>query len=315
MDIKQILKAEKTRIVGRSKDNERLQVCRPSQQGRERIAELNTQSYNRFFHYCETLGTTPLKEYQQNNHESWLNTNLSEGESQVSQMKQQKCPVSAPKKFKKHETVNLIRLKQTVKANMMETDRRERTAETIKKAEKDFALDLLLPVDETARDEKILNAITAIEKDQLESIFFPYRQHRSHLTTRFGLLFYSDKIVVPEAMRTTIIAMLHQGHPSTTKMDQSAEAFWWPGLQREIREKSENCPSCRASDKNLETQLPSTERNKQGILFEPNQEIQLDFAGPIKSKTRGNVYILVASTALVNGLSHKFVKTPTHGQF
>ena len=278
MERKQILKPKKTRIVGRGKDNERLQEYRPSQQGRKSIAKLNTQIYNRFFHYCETLGTTPLKEYQQNNHESWLNNNLSDGESQLSQKKQQKCPLSALKKFKKHETVNYIRLKQTVKANTMETDRRERTAETIKKAEKDFALDLLILVDETA-----------IEKNQLESIFYPYRPYRSHLTTRFGLLFYNAKIVVPEAMRTTVIAMLHQGHPSTTKMDRSAEAFLWPGLHREIREKSENCPSCTASGKNLKTQLPSTERNKLDILFEPNQEIQLDFAGPIKSKTRGNV--------------------------
>ena len=106
----------------------------------------------------------------------------------------------------------------------METDHRERTAETIKKAKKDFALDFPLLVDETAQDEKILNAITAREKDQLESIFHPYRSHRSHLTTRLGLLFYNDKIVVPEAMLTTIIAMLHQGHLSTTKMDESAEA-------------------------------------------------------------------------------------------
>ena len=30
------------------------------------------------------------------------------------------------------------------------------------------------------------------------------------------------------------------------------------------------------------------------ILTETNQEIELDFAGPIKSKTRGDVYILVA---------------------
>ena len=184
MERKQILKPEKTRIVGRGKDNERLQEYRPSQKGRKRIAELKTQIYNRFVHYCETLGTTPLKKYQQNNHESWLNNNLSDGESQVSLIKQQKCPVISLKKFKKHETVNLIRLKQTVKSNTMETDHRERTAETKTKAEKDFALDLPLLVDETARDEKIVNAITAIEKDQLESIFYPYRPHRSHLTTR-----------------------------------------------------------------------------------------------------------------------------------
>ena len=39
---------------------------------------------------------------------------------------------------------------------------------------------------------------------------------------------------------------------------------------------------------------PSTGKNNLEILTEPNQEIQLDFAGPIKSKTRGDVYILVA---------------------
>ena len=95
-------------------------------------------------------------------------------------------------------------------------------------------------------------------------------------------------------MRTTVKAMLHQGHTSATKMDQLAAAFCWLGIYQEIREKAENCPNCRASGKNLTTQLPSSEKNKLEILSEPNQEIQMDFAGPIKSKTRGNVYILVA---------------------
>ena len=95
-------------------------------------------------------------------------------------------------------------------------------------------------------------------------------------------------------MRTTIIAMLHQGHPSATKMDQLAAAFWWPGIYQEIRKKAENCPTCRTSGKNLVTQLPSTEKNKLENLSAPNQEFQSDFAGPIKSETRGDVYILVA---------------------
>ena len=106
----------------------------------------------------------------------------------------------------------------------------EHTEETIKRAEKDFALYLPMLVDETARDVKILSAIAALEQNQSEDIFYPYR---SHLNTRFGLLF---KIVIPENMRTTIITMLHQGHPSATKMDQSAAAVWWPGIYQEIRE-------------------------------------------------------------------------------
>ena len=95
-------------------------------------------------------------------------------------------------------------------------------------------------------------------------------------------------------MRPTIITMLHNGHVSINKMDKSAEAFWWPGIHCEIRDKAENCPSCRIAGKNLKTQIPQSETNRLEILTEPGQEIQLDFAGPIKSKSRGNVYILVA---------------------
>ena len=290
---KSFLKPEKMRILGKGTDNERLQENRPSQQVRKRSVELNVQMYNRFFSFCETLGTTPLKEFQLNNHESWI-TQSSDTESQTSNIRQKKCPTNAIKKFRKHETVNLFRLKQTVKTNTMDDGHNERTEETIKGAEKDFALDLPMLVEETARDVKILNAITAIERNQIQEVFYPYRPHRYHLTTQISLLFYNDKIVIPEAMRTPIIAMFHQGHPSATKMDQSSTAFWWPGLYREIREKTENCTSCRASGKNITTQIPSTEKNNLEILYEPNQEIQLDFAGPIKPKSRGNVYILVA---------------------
>ena len=66
---------------------------------------------------------------------------------------------------------NLIRLKQTVKTNTLDDEHNERTEETIKEAEKDFALDLPMLVEETARDMKILNAITAVEKNQIEEIF------------------------------------------------------------------------------------------------------------------------------------------------
>ena len=108
---KRLLEPETTRIVGKGSEHERLQEYRPPQQARKRIVELNIQIYNRFFHYCETLETTPLREFQQNKHESWIIQNSSDGESQVSNVRQEKCHTNALKKFRKHETVNLIRLK------------------------------------------------------------------------------------------------------------------------------------------------------------------------------------------------------------
>ena len=249
--------------------------------------------YNRFFHYCESLGTTPLREFNENIHESWINAS-SDSESQISHVKTEKCPTNILRKFKKHESVNLIRLKQTAKRNILPENRNEKTAETIKRAEKDFAMDLPMLVEKIVQDAKILDAIIALEAGKIYGIFYPYHPHREHLETRFGLLFYNDRIVIPEAMRSTKIAMLHHGHVSISKMGKSAEAFWWPGLHREISDKAENCPSCRAAGNNLKTQLPQSEINRLENLTEPGQEIQLDFTGPIKSISRGDVYILVA---------------------
>ena len=55
--------------------------------------------------------------------------------------------------------------------------------------------------------------------------------------------------------------MLHHGHAAADKMDKAAEAFWWPGMYRDRQEKSESCGCCRASAKNLKTQIPSVEKN------------------------------------------------------
>ena len=65
-------------------------------------------------------------------------------------------------------------------------------------------------------------------------------------------------------------------------------------MHGEFREKSETCPGCRAAGKNLKTNIPGTELNLSEILSEQYQEIQLDFAGSIKCRTRSDVYVSVA---------------------
>ena len=86
-----LLKPDRTRIVGKGKESERIQEYRPNQASRKRIVELNVEIYNRFFQYCETIGTTPLLEYQQNNNESWLHSNQSDGKNETSRTKQDKA--------------------------------------------------------------------------------------------------------------------------------------------------------------------------------------------------------------------------------
>ena len=77
-------------------------------------------------------------------------------------------------------------------------------------------------------------------------------------------------------------------------------------MHREIEEKAKNCTSCRAAGETSKTQIPHTEKNRLKILNGPKQEIQLDFAGPIKSKTRRDVSFFQFLVAV-----DRFSKWPT----
>ena len=88
-------------------------------------------------------------------------------------------------------------------------------------------------------------------------------------------------------MRTTITAMLRQAH-TAAKADQLAEAFWWSGIDKEIKEKTETetFPSCRAAGRNNTTQTPSVEKKKPEILTEPNRTKKFNWILPVQSNQR-----------------------------
>ena len=72
----------------------------------------------------------------------------------------------------------------------------------------------------------LLKTLVCLERQQHEQIPPEMKLYKKKISTRFGLLFFEDKIVVPERMRPQIIMMLHRGHPSVNKMSENADLFW-----------------------------------------------------------------------------------------
>ena len=134
--------------------------------------------------------------------------------------------------YPKHKSINFVKVNQIAKATEISNAEKETIEDTVKKAEKDFALDLNMLAYESSIDEQIKRTIIALEDDRPTTIRPPVHIHSPHLNTRFGLLFYNDKIVIPEHIRNSVLAILHQGHVSITKMEDDAEVFWWPGFYR-----------------------------------------------------------------------------------
>ena len=166
--------------------------------------------------------------------------------------------------------------------------------DTVRQVEQKFATDLKTIAGETTNDEKLLKTLACIERKTLEQMPEEYRQeYKNHLSTRFGVVFYDDKIILPQALRRTIITLLHKGHPVINKMSAAAKPFWWPKLTKEIQNKCDECIPCKMAGKSIKPQIPMSEINYLPPADKPNQEIQLNFIGPIRFKQR-RFYILIS---------------------
>ena len=98
--------------------------------------------------------------------------------------------------------------------------------ETIRQAEQKFSTDLRTIADETTNDEKLIKTLVCLERRNYEQIPEEYKEHHKNMSTRFGVVFYNDKIVIPKPLRKTVILLLHKGHPAINKMTHAAKPFW-----------------------------------------------------------------------------------------
>ena len=158
--------------------------------------------------------------------------------------------------------------------------------QAVRETEKNFSTDLQLLMTETTNDPTLLKTLVSLERQQHELIPEEYQMHKRKLSSRFGLVFIEDKIIVPKNLRATIISLLHKGHPAINKMSLAARRFWWPRMTEAIQKKCETCLPCKMSGKNIKPNIPSTEIISLPPLDNPNEEIQLDFIGPMTENNR-----------------------------
>ena len=121
-----------------------------------------------------------------------------------------------------------------------------------------------------------------------------FRIRRDLSVTETNCLLYDNRLVIPQKLKQLVIDTIHHKHPGQVGMLALAKLIWWPHIHSEIVAKAKACRHCIDEGKNLK---PIISKNQLGDLpkpNEPNEEIQMDFAGPIpyKNSTQNN-YILV----------------------
>ena len=103
-----------------------------------------------------------------------------------------------------------------------------------------------------------------------------------------------NKLAIPESLRQAVLTRLHRSHPGQDAMMTASEYLWWPFMNRQIIETCEKFRECTLFGKNLKPASTFNSAKPLPVLSGPNQELQLDWAGPILDEKGSKIFHLVA---------------------
>ena len=162
--------------------------------------------------------------------------------------------------------------------------------QAVRETESNFSTDLQLLMTETTNDPTLLKTLVSLERQQHELIPEENQRHKESYQADSVWSSSKTKLLSPKTLERPSSASCH---PAINKMSLAARHFWWPRMTEAIQKKCETCLPCKMSGKNIKPNIPSTEINSLPPLANPNEEIQLDFIGPMTENNR-RFYILLS---------------------
>ena len=105
-------------------------------------------------------------------------------------------------------------------------------------------------------------------------------------------VFIDDRVAIPNAIKDAYVEAIHATHTGSWGMTHVATHAWWPYMHREIITKTAKCNPCVKICKSLKSIIPANKWAPLKLCKVSNDEIQIDFGGPIYNEKNQEVYIL-----------------------
>ena len=127
----------------------------------------------------------------------------------------------------------------------------------------------------------------------VESTFQPYHSRQFELSTQDNCLLWGNRIVVPKQGREKLLSLLHEGHPSISKMKCLAHSYvWWHNIDADLEAQVKQCNQCQVN----QPSPPAVPMHSWEWPEHPWERIHVDYVGPLLGKM-----FLIVVDALLNG--------------
>ncbi len=123
-------------------------------------------------------------------------------------------------------------------------------------------------------------SIKAVSQDLI-----PYFRVRDELSVKDALIFRGTRLLVPVALRHTVISLAHEAHQGVVRTKQRLrELYWWPQMDSQVQSTVSTCIPCQFNDKTQVTHPAPL----QPVQFPegPWKKMGLDIVGPFETACR-----------------------------
>ena len=142
--------------------------------------------------------------------------------------------------------------------------------------------------------KEVRDCVIRNDPDRLQEItpyLFSYCQD---LSVKHGCVCLDERIAIPKSIKDEVLEDIHSTHPGSFAMLSLAQNIWWPYIHRDILAKASECKACTEIGKNLKSVISHRKWSPLPKCIEPNDEIQIDFGGPILNEKGTEQYFITS---------------------
>ena len=147
----------------------------------------------------------------------------------------------------------------------------------------------------TAKDailKEIRDCVLTENEDRCKQISPYIHIFRKDLHVKSGCVYIDDRKAIPNSIKDAYVEAIHATPPGSWGMTDMATHAWWPYMHRDIITKTAKCNIYVKIGKNLKSFIPASKWAPLKLCKVPNEEIQVDFGGPIYNEKNQEVYFL-----------------------
>ena len=127
---------------------------------------------------------------------------------------------------------------------------------------------------------EIRDCIISKEEERCRTLSKQVHAHWKSLSTRNGCIIVDNRVAFPNSIKEAVTDVLHFTHPRSWGMIELEKCIWWAFCNRDLFNRVCLCKAWKEFGRNLKPILPANKVKPLTPCVKPNQEFQLDFAGP-----------------------------------